>query len=172
MFDFLFPSDGTMEIVAHKVVDKGDITQMGEAVSKGDKEGSTQAAMEVKEGREDIIQDKVEAMVVKEVTTQEAAATKVDKVDKEVTTLVTMAVVVKEDKEGTIQVGMATKEEARAVTIQEEMVTTVETGGVAIILEDLWMRRGTLETRSIGRLSAQLSEVQYCLYGSLNLLES
>ena len=38
MFDFLFPSDGTMEIVAHKVVDKGDITQMGEAVSKGDKE--------------------------------------------------------------------------------------------------------------------------------------
>ena len=169
MFDFLFPSDGTMEIVADKVVDKGDITQMGEAVSKGDKEGSTQAAMEVKEGREDIIQDKVEAMVVKEVTTQEAAATKVDK---EVTTLVTMAVVVKEDKEGTIQVGMATKEEARAVTIQEEMVTTVETGGVAIILEDLWMRRGTLETRSIGRLSAQLSEVQYCLYGSLNLLES
>merc|ERR1719239_2145016 len=98
-------------------------------------------------------------MVVKEVTTQEAAATKVDKVDKvdkEVTTLVTMAVVV---KEGTIQVGMATKEEARAVTIQEEMVTTVETGGVAIILEDLWMRRGTLETRSIGRLSAQLSEL-------------
>ena len=41
-----------MEIMADKVVDKGDITQMGEAVSKGDKEGSTQAAMEVKEGRE------------------------------------------------------------------------------------------------------------------------
>merc|ERR1712210_818 len=111
---------------------------------------------EVKEAREDIIQDKVEAMEVKEVTTQEAAATKVGK---EVTTLVTMAVVVREDKEGTIQVGMATKEEARVVTIPEEMVTTVEMGGVVTILADLWMMRGTLEKRPIGRLSVQLSEL-------------
>ena len=165
------------------MVDKGDITQMGEAASKEDKEGMTQDGVEVKEGtevgmvakevREDTNQGKTGALGVKGVIIQEE--TKVDREAKEVTTLVTMdsgEVVVKEDKEGTIQVGMATKEEARAVTIQEEMVTTVETGGVAIILEDLWMRRGTLETRSIGRLSAQLSEVQYCLYGSLNLLES
>merc|ERR1711934_204387 len=79
-------------------------------------------------------------MEVKEVTTQEAAATKVG-------------------KEGTIQVGMATKEEARVVTIPEEMVTTVEMGGVVTILADLWMMRGTLEKRPIGRLSVQLSEL-------------
>ena len=169
-----------MEIVVDKVVDKEDITQMEAAASKVDKEDITQATMEVKEGREvtilvgvevkearvDIIQDKVEAMEVKEVTTQEAAATKVGKVGKEVTTLVTMAVVVREDKEGTIQVGMATKEEARVVTIPEEMVTTVEMGGVVTILADLWMMRGTLEKRPIGRLSVQLSEVQCCLHGS------
>ena len=48
MFDFLFVSDGTKEIV----VDREDITQMEAAASQGDKEDSTQAAMEVKEDKE------------------------------------------------------------------------------------------------------------------------
>merc|ERR1712210_363740 len=111
---------------------------------------------EVKEGREVTTLVGVKVKEAREVITQEAAATKVGK---EVTTLVTMAVVVREDKEGTIQVGMATKEEARVVTIPEEMVTTVEMGGVVTILADLWMMRGTLEKRPIGRLSVQLSEL-------------
>ena len=56
MYDFLFASDGTREVVVDKLVDKlvdkGVITQMEAAASKGDREDSTQAAMEVKEGRE------------------------------------------------------------------------------------------------------------------------
>merc|ERR1719391_679790 len=98
------------------------------------------------------------AKEVKEVTTQEVMATKEGK---EVTTLMTMdsgAMVDKVDKEDT-QVGMATKEEARVVTIQEEVVTMMEMGAVVTILVDLWTRRGILEKRSIGRLSAQLSEL-------------
>ena len=52
MYDFLFASDGTREVVVDKLVDKEVITQMEAAASKGDREDSTQAAMEVKEGRE------------------------------------------------------------------------------------------------------------------------
>merc|ERR1712130_634685 len=107
----------------------------------------------------DIIQDRMEAMEVKEVTTQEVMATKEGK---EVTTRMTMdsgAMVDKVDKEDTTQVGMATKEETRVVTIQEEVVTMMEMGAVVTILADLWTRRGILEKRSIGRLSAQLSEL-------------
>ena len=48
VFDFLFVSDGRKEIV----VDREDITQMEAAASQGDKEDSTQAAMEVKEDKE------------------------------------------------------------------------------------------------------------------------
>ena len=160
------------------MVDREDITQMEAAASQGDKEDSTRAAMEVKEdkevttqvgvwvreAKEDIIQDRMEAMEVKEVTTQEVMATKEGK---EVTTLMTMdsgAMVDKVDKEDTTQVGMATKEEARVVTIQEEVVTMMEMGAVVTILVDLWTRRGILEKRSIGRLSAQLSEVHCCFW--------
>lgn len=141
-----------------------------------DKEDSTQAAMEVKEGREDIILDKVEALEAKEVTVQEVVATKGDTGDKEgkeATTLVTMdsgAMVDMEDKEDRgdkedredrediIQMGMGTKEEAREVTIQEEVVTMMEKGEMVTIQANL-MRRGILEKRSIGRLSALLSEL-------------
>merc|ERR1719391_264131 len=83
------------------------------------------------------------AKEVKEVTTQEVMATKEGK---EVTTLMTMdsgAMVDKVDKED---------------TTQEEVVTMMEMGAVVTILVDLWTRRGILEKRSIGRLSAQLSE--------------
>ena len=152
MINYFYPG-GTKEIVVDKVVDKEDITQMEAVASKGDKEDSTQAVMEVKEGREDIIPDKMEALEVKEVTTQEVAATKVDKVGKEVITLVTMdsGVMVdkegKEDKEATIQVGMGTKEEARVVTTQEEVVTMMEKGEMVTIQEDLGTRRGTLKKR-------------------------
>jgi len=158
---------GTKEIVVDKVVDKEDTTQMEAVASKGDKEDSTPAVMEVKEGREvtilvgvevkegreDIILDKMEALEVKEVTTQEVVATKADKGDKEVTTLVTMdsgAMVDKEDKEGkegTTQVGTATKEEARVVTTQEEVVTMMEKGEMVTIQADLGMRKGTLKKR-------------------------
>ena len=153
------------------MVDKGDITQMGEAASKEDKEGMTQDGVEVKEGtevgmvakevREDTIQGKTGALGVKGVIIQEAA--KVDREAKEVTTLVTMdsgEVVVKEDKvdkEGTTQ---EETEVARADTIREEMVTTMEKGEVVTIQVDLRMMRRTLEKRSTGRSSAQLSEVQ------------
>ena len=147
-----------------KVVDKEDTTQMEAVASKGDKEDLTQARMEVKEGREvtilvgvevkegreDIILDKMEALEVKEVTTQEVAATKADKEGKEVTTLVTMVsgtMVDKEDKEGTTLVGMATKEEARVVTTQEEVVTMMEKGEMVTIQADLGMRKGTLKKR-------------------------
>ena len=155
------------------MVDKGDITQMGEAASKEDKEGMTQDGVEVKEGtevgmvakevREDTIQGKTGALGVKGVIIQEAA--KVDREAKEVTTLVTMdsgEVVVKEDKvdkEGTTQ---EETEVARADTILEEMVTTMEKEGVVTIQVDLRMMRRTLEKRSTGRSSAQLSEVQRC----------
>ena len=151
-----FHPGGTKEIVVDKVVDKEDTTQMEAVASKGDKEDSTQAAMEVKEGREDIILDKMEALEVKEVTTQEVVATKADKVDKEVTTLETMdnGIMVdkegkkdKEDKEGTTQVGMGTKEEARVVTTQEEVVTMMEKGEMVTIQADLGMRKGTLKKR-------------------------
>ena len=162
------------------MVDKGDITQMGEAASKEDKEGMTQDGVEVKEGtevgmvakevREDTIQGKTGALGVKGVIIQEAA--KVDREAKEVTTLVTMdsgEVVVKEDKvdkEGTTQ---EETEVARADTILEEMVTTMEKGGVVTIQVDLRMMRRTLEKRSTGRSSAQLSEVQRCFCQSLHL---
>ena len=89
-------------------------------------------------------------MEVKEVTTQEVAATKADKEGKEVTTLVTMVsgtMVDKEDKEGTTLVGMATKEEARVVTTQEEVVTMMEKGEMVTIQADLGMRKGTLKKR-------------------------
>ena len=92
-------------------------------------------------------------MEVKEVTTQEVAATKADKEGKEVTTLVTMVsgtMVDKEDKEGkegTTQVGMGTKEEARVVTTQEEVVTMMEKGEMVTIQADLGMRKGTLKKR-------------------------
>ena len=52
MYEFLFASDGTREVVVDKLVDKEVITQMEAAASKGDREDSTQAVMEVKEGRE------------------------------------------------------------------------------------------------------------------------
>ena len=162
------------------MVDKGDITQMGEAASKEDKEGMTQDGVEVKEGtevgmvakevREDTIQGKTGALGVKGVIIQEAA--KVDREAKEVTTLVTMdsgEVVVKEDKvdkEGTTQ---EETEVARADTILEEMVTTMEKGGVVTIQVDLRMMRRTLEKRSTGRSSAQLSEVQRCFWQSLHI---
>ena len=169
--------DGKRKIVVDKEVDKGVTTQMEAAASKGDKEDSTQAAMEVKEGREvttlvrvevkegreDIILDKVEALEVKGVIIQEEAATKVDRVGKEVTTLVTMDSGAMVDKEGTIQVGMATKMEGRVVTIQEEVVTMMEKGEMVTIQADLGMRRGILEKISIGRLSAQLLEVHYSI---------
>ena len=162
-----FHPGGTKEIVVDKVVDKEDTTQMEAVASKGDKEDLTQAVMEVKEGREvtilvgvevkegreDIILDKMEALEVKEVTTQEVVATKADKVDKEVTTLETMdnGIMVdkegKKDKEGTTQVGMGTKEEARVVTTQEEVVTMMEKGEMVTIQADLGMRKGTLKKR-------------------------
>ena len=164
--NYLYPG-GTKEIMVDKVVDKEDTTQMEAVASKGDKEDLTQAVMEVKEGREvtilvgvevkegreDIILDKMEALEVKEVTTQEVVATKADKVDKEVTTLETMdkGIMVdkegKKDKEGTTQVGMGTKEEARVVTTQEEVVTMMEKGEMVTIQADLGMRKGTLKKR-------------------------
>ena len=184
-----FPPDGTKKIVVDKGVDKGDTTQMEAVASKGDKEDSTQAVMEVKEGREvttlvrvevkegreDIILDKMEASEVKEVTIQEVVATKADRVGKEVTILVTMdsgAMVDKGDKEGTIQVGMTTKEEARVVTIQEEVVTMMEKGEMVTIQASLVMRMGILEKRSIGRLSALLSEVHYSILFAFHLYNS
>ena len=176
-----------MEAAASKG-DKEDSTQAVMEVKEG-REDSTQAVMEVKEGREvtiqvrvevkeDIIQDKVEALEVKEVTIQEVVATTVDKGDKEgkeATTLVTMdrgAMVAKVDKEDIIQMGMATKGEAREVTIQEEVVTMMEKGEMVTIQADLGMRRGILEKILIGRLSAQLSEVHYSVVLGLNFCNS
>ena len=146
MTNYFYPG-GTKEIVVDKVVDKEDTTQMEAVASKGDKEDSTQAAMEVKEGREDIILDKMEALEVKEVTTWEVVATKENKGDKGVTTLVTMDSGAMVNKEGTTQVGMATKEEARVVTTQEEVVTMMEKGEMVTIQANLGMRKGTLKKR-------------------------